>query len=83
MTRALVVIGLGALLMAMAPAMPAESDAKAPFLASSAGSTDMGELAHSARSGSSALTDRSVRHFEPLRAVPPSGLSPTQPEKLL
>jgi hypothetical protein len=89
LTRALVVIGLGALLMAMAPAMPIENDAKMSFYASSADSAHLGDLAHSARSahsghpGHPAHSDRPVRHLEPLRAVPPPGLSPTQPEKLL
>lgn len=92
LTRALVVIGLGAVLMAMAPAMPMESDAKASFFAPTADSAPLGDLARSAQSGQSghpahsahsAHSARPIRHFEPLRAVPPSGLSPTQPEKRL
>lgn len=83
MTRALVVIGLGAVLMAMAPALPVENDAKATFYAVSADSARLGDLAHSARSAHSASSERPVRHLEALRAVPPTGLSPSQPEKLL
>jgi hypothetical protein len=83
LTRALVVIGLGALLMAMAPAMPMESDSRASYFASSVDSADLASSAHSAPSAHSAHSDRPVRHIEPLRAVPPSGISPTQPEKLL
>ena len=76
LTRALVVIGLGALLMAMAPVVPLESDSRESLFPSTA------DLAPPAHSTHSAHSERPVRQLEPLRAVPPSGGSPQQPDKL-
>jgi hypothetical protein len=73
LTRALVVIALGAMLMAMAPAVPVEREPEASFFATP----------FSSNSSASLDRDRPIRQIEPLRAVPPSGLSSSQPEKLM